>query len=106
MRKPRVKIRTVADAAGVSVTTVSLVLNNVASARDGADTRRRVQEAAERLGYVPNEVARQLRAQRTNTLGLLGDEVTLVGTVEVADDEVTAVRFVLNPEKLGWVHAP
>src|SRR5688572_16262466 len=76
MRKPRVKIRTVADAAGVSVTTVSLVLNNVASARVGADTRRRVQEAAARLGYVPNEVARQLRAQRTNTLGLLGDEVT------------------------------
>lgn len=76
MRKPRVKIRTVADAAGVSVTTVSLVLNNVASARVGADTRRRVEEAAARLGYVPNEVARQLRAQRTNTLGLLGDEVT------------------------------
>jgi len=76
MSKPKVKIRTVADAAGVSVTTVSLVLNNVASARVGADTRRRVQEAAERLGYVPNEVARQLRAQRTNTLGLLGDEVT------------------------------
>jgi LacI family transcriptional regulator len=76
MRKPRVKIRTVADAAGVSVTTVSLVLNNVASARVGADTRRRVQEAAARLGYVPNEVARQLRGQRTSTLGLLGDEVT------------------------------
>ncbi|WP_173080191.1 LacI family DNA-binding transcriptional regulator [Phytohabitans rumicis] len=76
MRKPKVKIRTVAEAAGVSVTTVSLVLNNVASARVGAETRRRVHEAAERLGYVPNEVARQLRAQRTNTLGLLGDEVT------------------------------
>ncbi|WP_281893516.1 LacI family DNA-binding transcriptional regulator [Phytohabitans aurantiacus] len=76
MKKPKVKIRTVAEAAGVSVTTVSLVLNNVASARVGADTRQRIHEAAERLGYVPNEVARQLRAQRTNTLGLLGDEVT------------------------------
>ena len=40
------------------------------------ETRRRIHEAAKRLGYVPNEVARQLRAQRTNTLGLLGDEVT------------------------------
>lgn len=76
MSRPKVKIRTVAEAAGVSVTTVSLVLNQVAGARVSDETRQRVHEAARRLGYVPNEVARQLRAQRTNTLGLLGDEVT------------------------------
>ena len=73
---PRVKIRTVAEAAGVSVTTVSLVLNNVAGARVSAETRQRITEAARRLGYVPNELARQMRSQRTKTLGLLGDEVT------------------------------
>ncbi|MGN9907732.1 LacI family DNA-binding transcriptional regulator [Phytohabitans sp. LJ34] len=76
MAKPRVKIRTVAEAAGVSVTTVSLVLNEVAGARVSAETRQRIHDAAQRLGYVPNEVARQLRAQRTKALGLLGDEVT------------------------------
>jgi LacI family transcriptional regulator len=76
MAKPRVKIRTVAEAAGVSVTTVSLVLNNVAGARVSTQTRLRITEAARRLGYVPNELARQMRSQRTKTLGLLGDEVT------------------------------
>ncbi|GIE13782.1 LacI family DNA-binding transcriptional regulator [Paractinoplanes ferrugineus] len=65
-----------AEAAGVSVTTVSLVLNNVPSARVSAETRERIHQAARRLGYVPNEVARQLRSQRTKALGLLGDEVT------------------------------
>ena len=76
MTKPRIKIRTVAEAAGVSVTTVSLVLNNVAGARVSEQTRQRIIEAARRLGYVPNELARQMRSQRTKTLGLLGDEVT------------------------------
>ena len=76
MTRPRVKIRTVAEAAGVSVTTVSLVLNDVAGARVSAQTRQRIIEAARHLGYVPNELARQMRSQRTKTLGLLGDEVT------------------------------
>jgi LacI family transcriptional regulator len=76
MTRSKVKIRTVAEAAGVSIATVSLVLNNVAGARVAAETRERVHAAAKRLGYVPNEVARQLRSQRTNTLGLIGDEVT------------------------------
>ncbi|HEU5152309.1 MAG TPA: RNA polymerase sigma factor SigJ [Iamia sp.] len=39
-------------------------------------------------------------------LALDGDAVRLAGTVEVVDGAVVAVRFVLNPEKLGWVHAP
>ena len=75
MTRPKVKIRTVAEAAGVSATTVSLVLNEVAGVRVSAETRQRIRDAADRLGYVPNEVARQLRSQRTQTLGVIGDEV-------------------------------
>jgi DNA-binding LacI/PurR family transcriptional regulator len=54
----------VAAAAGVSRATVSYVLNGVHD-RISEQTRARVLEAAERLGYVPNAMASALRAGRT-----------------------------------------
>jgi LacI family transcriptional regulator len=59
-------IRSVAREAGVSVSTVSRALNGYADVN--ADTRRRVQEAAERLGYRASHVATMLRSQQTNTV--------------------------------------
>lgn len=64
-----VSIREVASHAGVSVGTVSNVLNRpeiVAPA-----TRSRVLEAIAALGFVPNESARQLRRGRSRALGLV-----------------------------------
>ena len=61
-------IVTVAQAAGVSRQTVSNVLNAPDKVRP--ETRRRVQEAVERLGYQPSLVARQLRSRRARTLGV------------------------------------
>lgn len=58
-------------AAGISVTTVSHVLNEVASARISPETRERVRAAAKQLGYGPNTVARALRTSRTALLGLV-----------------------------------
>lgn len=52
----------VARLAGVSRATVSYVLNNSSAVRISESTRRRVQEAAEELGYVPHAAARSLRA--------------------------------------------
>jgi LacI family transcriptional regulator len=72
----RVRISDVASAAGVSIATVSAALNDVESARISADTRERVREAAASLGYVPNRLARGLRAQRSGTIGFIGDRVT------------------------------
>jgi LacI family transcriptional regulator len=71
MRAPATSssIRDVATKAGVSVGTVSNVLNRpelVAPA-----TRARVEEAIATLGFVRNESARQLRAGRSRTLGLV-----------------------------------
>ena len=68
-------IREVALRAGVSVTTVSHVLNRVPSARIGDATRQRVEAAATALGYAPSRLAQGLRLQRSRTLGLLGDEI-------------------------------
>ena len=62
----RVGVKDVARAAGVSVGTVSNVLNRPEIVRD--DTRARVQAEMARLGFVRNESARQLRQGRSRTL--------------------------------------
>ncbi|WP_255769213.1 LacI family DNA-binding transcriptional regulator [Pseudarthrobacter sulfonivorans] len=64
-------IKEVAAAAGVSATTVSQALNEVASARISSETRERVRSVAGQLGYGPNTVARALRTSRTALLGLV-----------------------------------
>ncbi len=62
-------IKDVARVAGVSVGTVSNVLNH--PDKVAAATVARVQEAIERLGFVRNDVARQLRDGRSKSVGLI-----------------------------------
>lgn len=62
-------IRDVARASSVSIATVSRVFNDSPLVSD--DTRQRVLEAAARLGYWPNGIARSLITNRTHTLGAL-----------------------------------
>src|SRR3954451_6054011 len=61
----------VADLAGVSRSTVSLVLNGRAEGNISAAKQQAVREAAHRLHYIPNAVAQGLRMSRTRTLGVL-----------------------------------
>jgi DNA-binding LacI/PurR family transcriptional regulator len=59
-----------------SVSTVSRVLSGGAMAnRISKETRQRVQEAAQRLGYRPNLLARSLRTRRTYTVALLVSDI-------------------------------
>lgn len=60
-----------AQAAGVSRTTVSLVLNNVNGIKISPTTRQKVLEAADALQYVPNAAAQALVSQRARLVGLL-----------------------------------
>lgn len=62
-------IKEVADQAGVSVATVSRVLNNTGFVSE--DLSKRVREAAENLNYRPSRVAKNLRRQKTDTVGVL-----------------------------------
>jgi LacI family transcriptional regulator len=67
----------VANAAGVSQTTVSLVLNNSLGARISSSTRQRVREAAETLGYTaaPRAPRTQDRAG-SRVIGFIADEIS------------------------------
>lgn len=61
----------VAKRAGVSRSTVSLVLNNTKSrVQISEETRRRVLQAAQALGYTPNPVAQMLARGRTRIIGV------------------------------------
>ncbi|MFJ6655947.1 LacI family DNA-binding transcriptional regulator [Streptomyces sp. NPDC091377] len=87
-------IKDVAAAAGVSVATVSRVLNAHPSV--SADARARVLAAVEALGYRPNAVARSLRTDQTRTLGLVIPDVLNPYFTELArsvEDEARALGY-------------
>ena len=70
-----VTIRDVAEVAGVSTATVSLVINNKTGTRVGEEARRRVQQAIEDLGYRPNALAKDLVSGRSRFIGLVADAI-------------------------------
>lgn len=68
-------MRDVADRCGVSVGTVSRVLNGNATVAE--DIRRRVEAAIAALGYVPNRIAQSMRRRATNAVGCLVTDIRL-----------------------------
>jgi LacI family transcriptional regulator len=87
-------IKDVAAEAGVSVATVSRVLNRHPSVSAGA--RERVLAAVEALGYRPNAVARSLRTDTTRTLGLVISDVMNPYFTELArsvEEEARALGY-------------
>ncbi len=72
-----VTLNDIAEKAGVSVSTVSRVLNKKAGKyRISADTEAKITKTARELKYRPNAIARGLRLKRTNTIGLIAPDVS------------------------------
>ncbi len=65
----KVTLKTIAQEAGLSITTVSRALAGYDDVNE--DTRRRIVAIAERLGYQPNLAARHLRSKQTHTIGMV-----------------------------------
>ena len=93
-------IRDVADAAGVSVGTVSKALNGGGQLRD--ETRAAVHRAAQALRFRPNEMARSLSGQRRFTVGLISTDrhgqfsIPVLEGIEDALDEARISAFLCN----------
>jgi len=84
--KPRqrgVTMTDVARRAGVSRTTVSFVLSNRADAGISEDTRNRIADAVQELGYRPNAGARALASQRSDWYGIVTEIVTAPFAVDI-----------------------
>ncbi|GIO29335.1 MULTISPECIES: LacI family DNA-binding transcriptional regulator [Paenibacillus] len=87
-------IRDVAKHAGVSVATVSRVINETGYVHE--DTRKKVETAIRELHYTPNEVARSLYKRKSRLIGLLLPDITNPFFPELArgvEDEMQANDF-------------
>jgi LacI family transcriptional regulator len=73
----RITVKQVAEAAAVSTQTVSRVVNNAAGVLP--ETRQKVLEAIEKLGYRPNAIARSLTQRRSCTIGVVASEIEQYG---------------------------
>lgn len=100
-----VSVRDVAKKAGVSVGTVSNVLNN--PEKVSAKSVAKVQAAVDSLGFVRNDAARQLRAGKSRSIGLVVLDVrnpffaeVARGTEEAAGDHGLSVLFANSDENL------
>lgn len=87
----RVTIFDVADAAGVSITTVSHVFSG--NRRVAAETRDRVEAVARTLGYRPRATAQALAQGRTNTLAL---QISISGESLVLNPFLTSLLAALS----------
>jgi LacI family transcriptional regulator len=74
MNKKRVTIAEVAQAAGVSIMTVSRAINEKPGV--GPELRERIVALAEEMGYRPNHIARGLATRQTSTIGLMVPDIT------------------------------
>ncbi len=100
-RGRKVTIRDVAKVAGVSISTVSAVLNHRSHARVAEETRQRIMEAVRRLGYHPKRSARSLRTGLTYTVGIV---VPLVPDAMLSPFFSEFVRGILKAVKpQGWM---
>ena len=105
-RRPIMK--DVAKLAGVSRTTVSLVLSGRSDARIPESTRRRVAKAARALNFRPSVAAQQLRTRRSRMVGLIGDEIAsgpfaggLIAGAQAAVSDRDHALVVLNTGREG-----
>ena len=100
----RVRLEDVAEAAGVSMKTVSRVLNQ--EPRVSEQTRRRVQEVVDRLHYKPNLSARSLASRRTFVVALAYDNPSRNYLMQIQGGVLEACRerhytLVLAPVTYG-----
>ena len=81
VKRHAVRIQDVAKAAGVSVSTVSRVLNGKVDVAE--DTQNRIEEVIEHLGYTSSLAARSMRGQKTNLVGLIMPDIAFPYAIEV-----------------------
>ncbi|MEG0327640.1 MAG: LacI family DNA-binding transcriptional regulator [Erysipelothrix sp.] len=87
----RVTIYDVAKEAGVSLATVSRVINGLEIVRE--ETRVKVEDAIDKLGYKPNAVAQGLALQKTTTIALLVPEASFGYTGQIINGLIDVAKI-------------
>lgn len=87
----RVTIYDVATEAGVSLATVSRVINGSDVVKE--PTKQRVQAAIEKLGYKPNAIAQGLALQKTTSIGLVVPEASFTYTGQIINGLIDVAKI-------------
>lgn len=94
----RISIKDVALKAGVSIASVSYVLNNKIDSRIPQETIDKVKHAAEELNYRPNNIAKSLKTQRTHIIGLVVADIAnpyFSQLARIIEDEANKLGYTL-----------
>jgi len=94
------KINDIVEKTGVSVSTVSRILNGEKKYKFAKDTVEKVRKAADELGYRPNYFARSLKEGRTNCIGLLGN----MGNANFVSPYLTGIIASIESAMIGNGH--
>ena len=94
-----VTIKMIAEACGVSMSTVSKALNNNPDLR--SNTTARVRRMAAEMGYMPNAAARALKTSRTYCFGIIYEEAMKYGLNQEYFTRILT-SFVSQSEELGY----
>ncbi len=89
-----VNIKDVAERAGVSISTVSRVLNNGKYVKP--EVRAAVKQAIEDLDFVPNSIARSLVRKKTNLIGVIASDIStsfFSSTLSYIEEEASRNRY-------------
>lgn len=92
-------MKEIARRTGVSISTVSLALNNHDVGRVKPEITAKVRQTAKDLGYQPNPLARSLRTSKTRILGFISDEIATTpyagGMILGAQDAASELGYVM-----------
>lgn len=96
-------IKEISRLAGVSTATVSNVLNN--SPKVTVETREKVLHVIKETKYRPNTIAKSLKEKRTNTIGVISEDITVFNTPEIINgideySESCGFHIILNNLRL------
>ncbi|GGG08555.1 LacI family DNA-binding transcriptional regulator [Paenibacillus abyssi] len=78
-----IRIKDIAQKANVSTATVSYVLNGTGSVSE--KTRIKILKVIEEMNYQPNHIAKSLKIKKTNTIGVVVEDVTSFHSSEIID---------------------
>jgi LacI family transcriptional regulator len=98
------KLKDIARESGFSISTVSRVLNN-SPYPVSASAREKILETSHTMGYRPNMVARSLRTNQTNTVGILVDDLLSPFTPPVVrgiQDQLKESKFISLIVNSDW----
>lgn len=71
----KVTMKDIAEKAGVTKATVSMVLNKK-NVKISEETKRKIFKIAKEMNYIPNAIARSLTTNKTQTIGIILPDIT------------------------------